>query len=173
MRYERRALRLGAMAALTLLAAGTVLAAPGRLPQPRITEHGFHTLSPRPDVLPLGIGKPSGLAMVESWVTSDLVADEFTTFPFWYDTESISIFLAFYNTKSVNTNITVQVKDESGATVSNQVDTEIFDPDSLIGGTIDVGLLSPGAYKVIVKIKQGTKSVGQQYWMLVYADPGP
>ena len=172
MRYERSALRLGALAMLSLLAVGTLLAAPGRQPLPRITEHGFHTLEPRPGFLPLGIGKPNGLAFIESWVTSDLVTDDYTTYPFWYDSENISIFLAFYTVKSANTTISIVIKDESGATVYSGADSEVFDPDSLIGGTVPVGTLVPGAYKVLVKIKQGTKSVGQQYWMLVYADPG-
>jgi len=172
MRYERNALRLGALAVMTLLGVGTVLAAPGRLPQPRITEHGFHAIDARPGVMPLGIGKPNSLAMVESWVTSDLVADDYSTYPFWYDTENISIFLAFYTVKSANTVITIQIKDESGATVYNANDTEVFDPESLIGGTVPVGTLAAGSYKVLVKIKQGTKSIGQQYWMLVYPDPG-
>lgn len=173
MRYERSTLRLGAIAVLSLLAVGTVLAAPqGRMPMPRITEHGFHKLEPTPGLMPLGIGKPNGLAMVESWVTSDLVTDDYTTYPFWYDSENISIFLAFYTAKSLNTSITIQIKDESGATVFNGADTEVFDADSLIGGTVPVGPLVPGGYKVMVKVKQGAKSVGQQFWMLVYADPG-
>jgi len=173
MRYERSALRAGALAAIFLLAVGTVLAAPpNRLPQPRLTEHGFHVLDPRPGVMPLGIGTPNSLAMVESWVTSDLVTDDYTTYPYWYDSENISIFLAFYVVKSQNVSITIQVKDQSGATVFTGTDTELFDPASLIGGTVPVGTLTQGAYKVLVKVKQGTKSVGQQYWMLVYPDPG-
>ena len=174
MRYERSTLRVGAFAVLALLAVGTVLAAPpGRLAQPRITKHGFYKMDPTPGLMPLGIGKPASLAHVEAWVTSDLVVDDFSTYPFWYDSENLEIFLAFYNVRSVNTNIQVQIKDESGATVFNGTDSDIFEPDAIIGGTVEVGTLTPGAYKVIVKIKQGTKVVGQQFWMLVFADPGP
>jgi len=172
MRYERSMLRLGALAMLSLLAVGTVLAAPGRLALPRITEPGFHTLDPRPGLLPLGIGKPNGLAFIESWVTSDLVTDDYTTYPFWYDSENISIFLAFFTVKTVNTSISIQIKNESGETVYSGADSEVFDPPGLIGGTVPVGMLVEGNYKVMVKIKQGTKTVGQQYWMFVYADPG-
>lgn len=175
MRNERTALRIGAFVALSLLAVGSVIAAgrPGRLPQPRITEHGFHAIDPTPGLMPLGIGKPTSIAMVESWVTSDLVADDYTTFPFWYDTEYISIFLAFYTAKGTPVKITILIKDQSGATVYTGQDEETFDPETLVGGTIPVGNLVPGAYKVLVKIKQGVTTVGQQYWLLVYADPGP
>jgi len=174
MRNQRTALRVGAIVVMSLLAVGSVAAAghPGRQPQPRIMANGFHAMDPRPGFMPLGIGTPKSIAMVESWVTSDLVTDDYTTFPFWYDDENISIFLAFYTAKGTPVNITILVKDETGATVFNGTDSETFPADTLVGGTIPVGTLPVGAYKVMVKVKQGTKSVGQQYWLLVYADPG-
>jgi hypothetical protein len=172
MKNQRTALRIGAAAMLSLFVAGAALAAPGRLPQPRITQHGFHAMDPRPGLMPLGIGKPTSLAMVESWVTSDLVSDDYTTFPFWYDSEYISIFLAFFTAKSTDVKISIQIKDQTGTTVFSGQDVEAFDPETLVGGTIPVGTLVPGAYKVLVKLKQGATTVGQQYWLLVYADPG-
>jgi len=174
MRNQRTALRIGAVVMLSLLAAGSVLAAglPGRLPQPRITEPGFHALAPRPGLMPLGIGKPNSIALLDSWVTSDLVPDDYTTFPFWYDSESISIYLAFYNAKEQSVKITLDIRDLSGHVVFTGQDEEVWDADTVIGGSIPVGNFAVGQYKVTVKMKVGSKVLGQQYWMFVYPDPG-
>src|SRR4029434_11106116 len=155
MRDQRIALRIGAVAVLSLFVVGSVLAEGrlGRLAQPRIMEPGFHVMDPRPGLMPLGIGKPNSIAMIDSWVTSDLVPDDYTTFPFWYDTENISIYLAFYNAKAQTVKIFLDIKSESGATVYTGQDEEAFDADTVIGGAIPVGLFAVGAYKVTVKLK--------------------
>ena len=141
-------------------------------PRPLPTVRAYRTL-PAGTVAPIGIGTPSNFAMGDTWIVSNLLPDEFSTDIVWYDSETLGIFAAFYSSTSKETATILQVKNQAGAIVA-----EGSFSDPAIAGAINylvmgIGVLPAAPYKVILKFKQGTKVIGQQYWIGVFPTPVP
>ena len=158
-------------AAVFVTALGVAPAAP-RLAAPRQLQPGgeIFSLGPQERVAAAGVGTASGLAMFDSWVTSDYMFDEYTTDITWYDWEQIQVFGTFRASSARSVTGTLMVKDSRGQTVVTDAVTGTPEPGTLNGVMFDIGYMIPGTYKVTVKFKQGDRSVSQSYWMTVVAD---
>lgn len=134
----------------------------------------------------LSIGKANTFSVLGCWVTSDLlVCSETCTDPsdyltdiIWFDDETISLIGSFYTLTDKDINMTVQVKSSSGTVVFEDTFAArppILEPDTFnfVKFTIP-DFLPADAYKVIFKMKQGSKSIGQQFFFNVFQDiPNP
>jgi hypothetical protein len=112
-------------------------------------------------------GKPSKLAMVDAWITSDLLPDDFSTDVIWFSNESLTLLAYFFTPIDKTVKATFILQDQSGATILNDVFSFTPDPGFVQGVLYDIGPLPVDAYRATIKYKQGKKTVGQQIWMLV------
>lgn len=171
---------LTALVVLAVLSVTSTLAGPRPQTQktiPRVRE--FISVPAMKTTAGIGIGRPTTFSATHSWLTSDALSDpndpnDFITDVVWFDTEMLTVLGGFYSLNTRETTVSVQIKNASGAVqFEDGFSSVLKDPDSIYLTAFDIGDLTPGAYKVIFKAKQGTKSVGQQYWINVFADvPG-
>ncbi len=153
---------------LAICLASTAFAAK-RPDAPRPLEPGLRLVAApqQATVAPLAIGNPNGLAMMDSWMTSDWEVDQWTTNYLWYDAEALEVVGGFFTPKAKNVTATVTVKDQVGNVVWSDSGVFIIEPNTINYVTATIGQLQPGVYKVIGKFKQGTTTVGQTYWIAV------
>lgn len=141
---------------------------------PRILGHGMQIVKAPSDVrvAPILSGNPAGLAMFGTWVTSDWEADPWTTNTLWYDEENLVVYWCFMTTKAPNVGASILVKNQSGAEVyRNSGEFEITTNEVWNIYDEGIGMLPPGNYKIIVKIRQGTRVVGNTYWIQTITTP--
>src|SRR6185295_4197164 len=99
---------------------------------------------------------------------------DFSTDLLWFDNEVLTVIGGFYATRPNDVTTTVQIKNQSGTVVF----ADSFAAPPFVGeinyASLDIGMLPSGTggnaagYKVIVKFKQGTKVIGQQFWIPVF-----
>jgi hypothetical protein len=189
MEHNRTVVRLVGAVLLFALATGPILAAgaPDRLEEPRQTagQPGVHVTTLPTDVMALGIGKPTRLALVESWVSpyqdEETLGgpDTYLTRPFWWDDELLSIFVAYSIVNpEIGYTLSVQIKDSRNVPVFSYEGTFAPGQAGLLLTSVVVtpgppasppSALPAGAYHVTVKIKQRDTSVGQRYWLIVFS----
>src|SRR4029450_3806165 len=142
---------------------------PRRLAEPRRadSQRAFPVTTLPTDVMALGIGKPKGLAMVGSWVTSDQVPDipdTYYTRPFWGDDEQLMVTLAYYIANpEIRYSLSVHIEDSRGVPVFRFATPRLGGNSAgLLVTTVLVapgrpgsppGPLPAGAYQVTVMIK--------------------
>jgi len=132
---------------------------PGIHPLPKTTE----------DLAPLSGGKPFGLAGLGSWVTSDAKPSQFTTDWIWCETENLQVYQVFTVMGSTKVKATVRVTHQDGTLADSAVYTLDPEPDRyyFVEYSSPSFSLAPGIYKITVKVAQGQKTIGSQYWLLV------
>jgi hypothetical protein len=161
-----------AAVAATCLASSTFAAKSPRS-QP-IPQHGFQKIT-RPAVsgsIAAAIGNPAKFAGCDNWITSNYEADDFTTNTFWCDFETFTPVLSYYTTKLKPIKVAIKIKNQAGAVVfQDQGVIDITEGDlGVVEYVADYNAVPPqpaGFYKVIGKLTQGTKVVGQSYWIQV------
>ena len=184
MEHNGTVVRLVGAVLLSALATGLILAAgaPDRLEEPRQTagQPGVHVTTLPTDVMALGIGKPTRLAMIESCVTSDVADDPESHIarPFWHDDDLLSIFVAYYiNDPEIGYTMNVQIEDSRDVPIFRFKGTYPPGQAGLLHTTVAVApgrpgspqaALPVGAYRVTVKIKAGDTTVGQRYWLFIF-----
>jgi hypothetical protein len=161
------------LAVILTLCFATAVAADGtrpRLETPRhvIREHALRSIQPQGQVMPLGIGNAHSFAMGDTWITSDQLTDDYSTDIAFYTDENLAVFLWFYSLTDKNVTISIQVKDSSGTTVFTDGFTVTPGADAINYTVLDLGMYTEGPYKIIVKVKQGSKIIGQQHWFAVF-----
>ena len=137
------------------------------------TRSGMVDIEPAPDrgipfiPLALGPGAFPRLAMMSSWVTSDIAGEPFETALMWPDDEELSVVALFFTNKTRSVEARVTVKDAGGALVFDDTLVDDPEPGSINGVVVPVGSLSQGAYRVKVRVNQGKKGVGAAYFIAV------
>ena len=161
--------RIAIASSVALCALTASLAVP-RLESPRPIERvrGYSTIDSKGSVLPLGIGTPKSFAMGDTWVTSNMLDSDYVTDVLWYDNEILSVFGGFYTASSQDVTTFLQVKSQAGAIVFSGTFSGTPVANSINYIVLEVGTYPAGAYKVIMRFKQGSKVVGQQYWIGVF-----
>src|SRR5207249_6886523 len=124
-------------------------------------------------VAPLGVGGSTSLRMCAAWASSDYEADTFSTNYLWCDFESLQVIAGFSTPVSRDVHALVVIKDSSGVVVYQAVGDLSIVPSVINYILADVGPLPAGFYKVISKIKQGDRVVGQSFWFQVTAQSDP
>jgi len=125
------------------------------------------SFGPAPQIQSLAMGKPTGLAALSSWVTSDMMADDYSTDAMWYDFEQIRVMGMFYSPRDRALRAAIRITDMNNDVVESGVAQFSPDPASVMYVSLDVGELAPGFYKAKVTYKQGNRAAGSEYWFTV------
>lgn len=125
------------------------------------------SFGPAPQIQALAMGKPTTLSALSSWVTSDMMADDYATDAMWYDFEQIRIMGMFYSPRDRMVRATIRVTDMSNNVVEAGVAQFSPDPATVMYVSLDVGELPPGFYRAKVVYKQGNRTAGSEYWFTI------
>lgn len=149
--------------------AATAWTRTGRLASPRRIEPArSFTMAPGGErSAGLGAGKPGKLLMLDSWITSDYMPDDAMTAELWYDLETLTIIAGFYSQTSANVTATVDVMSDTGPRIFTQSFTGAPYAAHTNITALSLGALPAGYYRIRFKLKQGTASIGQQFWIHV------
>jgi hypothetical protein len=120
-------------------------------------------------VAPLAVGAPTGLAMADVWVTINGINGDFHTDKTWCYVDELYVFGNFITPKPKNVTVSLDVKKADGTTAFHaEPFTAPPAPYQVLSHTFAIGRLeTAGYYKIIYKVKQGKKVVGQSFWIQV------
>lgn len=174
-------MKFGIACAIIALAAAPMSSAvakeKSRLPVDHLTSSihekgsGFYKVEVGATNALMSVGKPPALSWYGSWITSDYAPDAFSTYFFWCDVESTAVVASFFSPSAANASGTVKVYNAAGTVVFTDEASGSPEGPSVYAAVI--GKLPVGNYKVVIKVKQGKKSIGDQFWMSVYASSDP
>lgn len=119
----------------------------------------------------LSVGKPGKILMLDAWITSDYMPDDWTTAIVWYDIENLAVVGSFFAQSSAEVTASVNVVSDRGTPVAAQSFSASPFPAHSNRTSFTLGALPVGYYRVRFRVKQGSRTIGQEFWIQVEPTP--